>query len=63
MFDDDNIYIVTYYDSEIEENKRYEYGNYKHAKEHYDIIDGQEGVENLKIKTYNVLTKETKIIL
>lgn len=63
MFDDDNIYIVAYYDSDIEQNERCEYGNFKHAKSHYDTIKGQEGVHNIRIIAYNVITKKEKIIL
>jgi hypothetical protein len=59
---DHMLYIVRYYDLDVEETTEYEYASLDHALETYNTLKDQENVLSLCIMSYNFETKEYKKI-
>lgn len=52
------LYLVQYYDSEVQEWAEMEFGNERHANETYDMYNGIEGVTRLEIHRYDMESKK-----
>lgn len=57
-----SLFIVGYYDEDIEEYTEFEHGNINHANETYDNLADQEGIRNLTMTEYVFATKKYNFI-
>jgi hypothetical protein len=53
----ENLYIVKYHDQDTG-YEEIEHGSLQFAKDHYDTLNGQDGVSDLRIQEYDTTTKQ-----
>lgn len=58
----ENIYTVSYYDTDTEENVNMEHPNFNSALETYNTLKNQSGVESIHISEYDFETKKESLI-